>query len=235
MEACSASETAALASSAARLGLDASAVASLSAAAANRAEEFSNRELAAVARAFADSTAGCVAWWNAAAREVAARRGLARERPSVSNGLLWSLATSARAPPTPIAVLARATRAAVRNERFDAGAAVAALWCVARLAERRDDAGLRLGETPAGREGDDDGANTVDDAGAAGELARWVSKAAARVDADAHVLSPAERAAAVLAVESLGRGSRGCSAETTRGLTVDEDGRLRFAEEDGGE
>ena len=235
LEACSASETAALASSAARLGLDASAVASLSAAAANRAEEFSNRELAAVARAFADSTAGCVAWWNAAAGEVATRRGLARERPSVSNGLLWSLATSARAPPTPIAVLARATRAAVRNERFDAGAAVAALWCVARLAERRDDAGLRPGETPAGREGDDDGANTVDDAGAAGELARWVSKAAARVDADAHVLSPAERAAAVLAVESLGRGSRGRSAETTRGLTVDEDGRLRFAEEDGGE
>ena len=233
LEACSASETAVLASSAARLGLDASAVASLSAAAANRAEEFSNRELAAVARAFADSTAGCVAWWNAAAREVAARRGLARERPSVSNGLLWSLATSARAPPTPVAVLARATRAAVRNERFDAGAAVAALWCVARLAERRDESGAR--ETSAGREGDDDGANAVDDAGAAGELARWVSKAAARVDADAPVLSPAERAAAVLAVESLGRGSRGRSAETTRGLTVDEDGRLRFAEEDGGE
>ena len=233
LESCSASETAVLASSAARLGLDASAVASLSAAAANRAEEFSNRELAAVACAFANSTAGCVAWWNAAAREVAARRGLARERPSVSNGLLWSLATSARAPPTPVAVLARATRAAVRNERFDAGAAVAALWCVARLAERRDESGAR--ETSAEREGDADGANAVDEAGAAGELARWVSKAAARVDADAHVLSPAERAAAVLAVESLGRGSRGRSAETTMGLTVDEDGRLRFAEEDGGE
>ena len=132
------------------------------------------------------------------------------------------MATSARANSTPMstAVLARATRAAVRNERFDAGATAAALWCVARLARRRDQEDFSTEE-------------------AADELARWVSKAAARVDADAHVLSPAERAAAMLAVESLGRGSRERSGRSTlgatEGLTVDEDGRLRFEEEDGGE